>query len=234
MNKKCICKQSQAGFSLIELMVALVLGLVLMGAVVNSFLSSSQTYRVQEALSRSQESARFALEIIGQELRMAGFDNPRGAVLQGFAATEADANLPSPASVLDTRTSEVIYIVAHGDGGDLSIYVAPDGQSGLPTLYIDSQPSVEGVADIQFEYGINNGSDLDEVDQFQTAALVPDWEDVIAVRVNLLVSAGDAGLVDNAMTFAAGTPFNGFDTSDRRMYQVFSTTVALRNAMLNK
>jgi type IV pilus assembly protein PilW len=37
MNKKCICKQSQAGFSLIELMVALVLGLVLMGAVVNSF-----------------------------------------------------------------------------------------------------------------------------------------------------------------------------------------------------
>lgn len=88
MNKKCICKQSQAGFSLIELMVALVLGLVLMGAVVNSFLSSSQTYRVQEALSRSQESARFALEIIGQELRMAGFDNPRGAVLQGFVATD--------------------------------------------------------------------------------------------------------------------------------------------------
>ena len=51
-------------------MVALVLGLVLMGAVVNSFLSSSQTYRVQEALSRSQESARFALEIIGQEFNI--------------------------------------------------------------------------------------------------------------------------------------------------------------------
>jgi len=234
MKVKCNPIRRESGFSLIELMVALVLGLVLMGAVLNSFLSSNETYRVQEALSRSQESARFSLEIISQELRMAGYGNVRGPVLEGFLAATDDADLPSPGDVKDDRTSQLIYIVPHDDGGDLSIYVAPDGQSGLATLYIDAQPSVEGVEDIRFEYGVTNGSAFDEVDQFQGAAAVTSWSDVIAIRVNILVSAGNVGLVDTAIDFAADTPFDGYDTSDRRLYQVISTTVALRNAMLDK
>ena len=74
-------KKAQQGFSLVELMIAMLLGLLLLVGVVNLFLGSSQTYRLQEALFRVQESGRFALDIIQRDLLNAGFQNviPIGA-----------------------------------------------------------------------------------------------------------------------------------------------------------
>lgn len=61
-----------SGLSLVELMIAMTLGLVVMLAVGEVYLSSSRTYRTQEALSRLQENARYALETLSYDLRMAG------------------------------------------------------------------------------------------------------------------------------------------------------------------
>jgi len=63
----------QAGLSIIELMIALLLGLLLMGGVIQIFLSSRQTYQTNTALSQVQESGRFALEFIAFDLRNAGY-----------------------------------------------------------------------------------------------------------------------------------------------------------------
>lgn len=63
----------QAGLSIIELMIALLLGLLLMGGVIQIFLSSRQTYQTNVALSQVQESGRFALEFIAFDLRNAGY-----------------------------------------------------------------------------------------------------------------------------------------------------------------
>jgi type IV pilus assembly protein PilW len=65
-------KRSQ-GFSLIELMVAMVLGLVLMGGVIQVFLTSKQSYAYNEELGWIQENSRFALEYMTRDLRMAGY-----------------------------------------------------------------------------------------------------------------------------------------------------------------
>ena len=65
----------QQGFSLIELMIALVLGLLVTGAVIQLFLATSQTGRAQEAMSRIQETGRFALEIMKPRFRLAGRTN---------------------------------------------------------------------------------------------------------------------------------------------------------------
>ena len=62
------------GFTLIELMISLVLGSVILGAVLYIFLSNSQTYRMNEAQSRVQENGRFALELLTREIRHAGFN----------------------------------------------------------------------------------------------------------------------------------------------------------------
>ncbi|KKM22247.1 hypothetical protein LCGC14_1627350, partial [marine sediment metagenome] len=43
------------GFSLVELMVALVIGLVLIGGVIELFTSTRQTYRIQDMKARMQE-----------------------------------------------------------------------------------------------------------------------------------------------------------------------------------
>lgn len=63
----------EKGFSLIELMIALVMGVFLIGGVISVFIGSSQSFRSNEALSRVQENGRFALEIIAQELRSVGY-----------------------------------------------------------------------------------------------------------------------------------------------------------------
>jgi type IV pilus assembly protein PilW len=60
------------GLSLIELMIAMTLGLVVVSAVGWVYLGTSQTYRSQDALARLQEGARYAFEIIGNDLRMTG------------------------------------------------------------------------------------------------------------------------------------------------------------------
>lgn len=63
----------ESGFSLIELMVALVLGLILMGGVISVFITSKSTYSLNNALGAVQESGRFALGLMAPNIRMAGF-----------------------------------------------------------------------------------------------------------------------------------------------------------------
>lgn len=62
----------QRGLSLIELMIAITLGLVLMAGVVQMFISSKTVYATQQNLTRIQETGRLAIEFLSRDLRMAG------------------------------------------------------------------------------------------------------------------------------------------------------------------
>ena len=61
-----------AGFGLIELMIALVLGLLVIGAAFAVFQSNQATYRANEGQNRIQESARAAFEMMSRDIRAAG------------------------------------------------------------------------------------------------------------------------------------------------------------------
>lgn len=62
----------QSGFSLIELMIAMVLGLLVVGAIIQLFMGSRATQMSNEALARVQENARFSLELLKGEFRDLG------------------------------------------------------------------------------------------------------------------------------------------------------------------
>jgi type IV pilus assembly protein PilW len=66
------------GLSLIELMIALVLGLVVVGAAGGVFLANRQVYAATETLNRVQENGRISFELIARDLREAG-GSPCGA-----------------------------------------------------------------------------------------------------------------------------------------------------------
>lgn len=66
-------RKKQAGISLVEVMIAMLLGIFLLGSVVQFFVSSRQSNRVHEATSRMQETGRMALEIMARDIRMADF-----------------------------------------------------------------------------------------------------------------------------------------------------------------
>lgn len=61
----------QQGFSLIELMIALVLGLLVVGAAIGIFLSNRQTYQATEGVGRAQEGVRTAFELMSRDVREA-------------------------------------------------------------------------------------------------------------------------------------------------------------------
>jgi type IV pilus assembly protein PilW len=63
----------QAGISMVEILIALVISLFLLSGIVQVYLANKTTYRFTEALGRVQENGRFALEFMVQDLRMAGF-----------------------------------------------------------------------------------------------------------------------------------------------------------------
>lgn len=65
-------RRANRGFSLIELMIALVLGLLVVGAAISMFLTNSQTFRATENLSRIQENLRVSFELMARDLREAG------------------------------------------------------------------------------------------------------------------------------------------------------------------
>jgi type IV pilus assembly protein PilW len=66
-------KYDQIGFSLVEIMIALLIGAFLLGGMLQIMLASKQTYRMQQALSRLQENGRFAIDVLASDIRMAGF-----------------------------------------------------------------------------------------------------------------------------------------------------------------
>ncbi|RFA30391.1 hypothetical protein CAI21_07030 [Alkalilimnicola ehrlichii] len=66
-------KGASKGFSLVELMVALVIGLILTAGIINLFLGSHRSYQMNEDMSRVQENMRFALGRLQADLRMTAF-----------------------------------------------------------------------------------------------------------------------------------------------------------------
>lgn len=65
-------RKYESGIGLVEIMVALVLGLVVVLGITQIFVSSKQSFVMQDMSSRLQEDARYALTRITQDLRMAG------------------------------------------------------------------------------------------------------------------------------------------------------------------
>lgn len=73
MNKILSSHTKESGFTLIELMIAMTISLFLMGGIIEVFIGSKNTYRIQNSVSEIQANARFALHTVGKEIRMAGY-----------------------------------------------------------------------------------------------------------------------------------------------------------------
>jgi type IV pilus assembly protein PilW len=140
----------QAGMTLIELLIALLIGAFLLGGILQIFLGTKQSYRMAEGLSRMQENARFAMDLIGQDIRMAGFrgcnsqtpitNNLNSATdffynfnnsLQGFEATSDPGDSPETWS----PTMETTKITEPLGGSDVITIRRASGDGNLVTAH---------------------------------------------------------------------------------------------------
>lgn len=88
-------RKRQSGLSLIELMIAMTIGLFLIGGAMLIFVTSSDARRTNDDIARMQENIRFAMETIEPDVRMAGLWGLTSitGILDGYAgsANELDA-----------------------------------------------------------------------------------------------------------------------------------------------
>ena len=73
MRNNTSAASTTRGFSLVELMVALLIGLIISIGVVQIFGATRATYQLDESLARAQENGRFAMEFLQQDIRHAGY-----------------------------------------------------------------------------------------------------------------------------------------------------------------
>jgi len=85
----CECANDHpAGFSLVELLIAMAVGLVVLGAMYSVFTIQNKTFGNQENFVEMQQSVRAGMDMMAREVGMAGYD-PAGA---NFVGIPYDAN----------------------------------------------------------------------------------------------------------------------------------------------
>src|SRR4051812_17045888 len=63
----------QRGFTLIEILIAVALGLLITAGLARLFVGSRQTFATTDDISRMQENVRLAMDVLGRTVRAAGY-----------------------------------------------------------------------------------------------------------------------------------------------------------------
>ena len=135
-------------------------------------------------------------------------------------------------------TGTLYYIGKRGDDADNSPSLFQRQLSSTGALG-PAEELVEGVANMQVLYGENLDNDSrNAADAYVTADQVADWDNVVSIRISLLVESIEAELLEapQAFTFNGvvydGEAGNGDLPDDQRSRRVFTTTLSLRNKVL--
>jgi type IV pilus assembly protein PilW len=206
-------RASQVGTSLVELMIAVAIGLIVILAAVALYLGGARTLRVQDEASRLDDSGRFALESITRLIRVAGYVNWPGdtgaaPVRLGVADTPAVEGADGASSDRITLRFFGSTQGAAADGAIVDCLGVPVPRDGDPATRTENvlsvstagallcqatgmsspQPLIDGVERLQFLYGLDLDGD-GRPERWLRAAEVTNWRAVRAVRVALLMAS---------------------------------------------
>lgn len=128
----------QGGLSLIELMIAMALGLILTLGVVEIFLGSNKTYRLTDSIAKLQENLRFSLSTFSYDGRMAG----HAGCMVGQPTNHVDTSSSSALDLIYNNSAIVGWGYSGTGLGDA--YTVTDftpGNSGWSNGTSDAVPS---------------------------------------------------------------------------------------------
>jgi len=72
-----MCPHKESGFTLVELLIAMAISGIVLGAAVNTFLAQRWSYALQEHVTAMTQGTRAAMEMVTREVRMAGYNPAR-------------------------------------------------------------------------------------------------------------------------------------------------------------
>lgn len=187
-------RSRSAGLTLIELMIALAIGSLLILGLVQVFSASRTAYQLSEGMSRAQENARFAMDYLQRDIRMAGHygcvNDQSHLQTPGALTPHFDAAVPAAADPLDFAVSIQGYEAPGTAPGDtLTLGAAWSPAPGLPPAIAGLTPNpLPGSDIIVLRYLSNEGAPVDLIGTTGTAETVR----VVAGRWDALTSDGVA------------------------------------------
>ncbi len=142
VHHQVLIQRSQRGFTLIEIMIALMIGLFLMGALLTIVQANRRTFGDQSQLAQLQDSERMALSMMSDVIQQAGyFPDPTANTVAStltaagsFAVGQAISGTYVAAAPGDTIS--VRYMTAGGDG-ILNCSGLPNAVGNPNTLYVN-------------------------------------------------------------------------------------------------
>lgn len=153
--------KGKKGFSLNELLVAMVIMSVVSSAIYGVFSISGRSYTTQSVTADVQQSVRSAMELMLQDIRVAGLD-PTASGNFGIELAEAeklrftsdsiDTGLNDFNGILDDTNAERITYVRQSTRLNQILYETTDSES--------SAPLISDVQNLKFTYFDADGNDL--------------------------------------------------------------------------
>jgi type IV pilus assembly protein PilW len=147
-----------AGFTLVELMVSMAIGLVVLAAITTTFTVQTRQNSAEEQLGQLQQNVRAGIDLMLREIKMAKYDPaatafPAGTYGVTYSATQLQVKSDIDGSGgLDTSTSgSVENIIYAWDSANLRI-TRQLGSSGTPEVLADN------VTAFTFNYYDANGT----------------------------------------------------------------------------
>lgn len=240
----------QHGLSLVELLIAMAIGLLLIAGTGQVFLSGRTTARLQQVMGAVQENGRVALYYLQRDLRVAGFPRqpafaPYGEALSGSAFDPAqtrdggrDSDQVAVRSRAETDCLGSAVPRAGASAGIVTNRYFVQSAGGVRRLMCGSnvsepQPLVEGIERLEILYGLDTDADgtANRYLPWDSGWAAPDWARIVGVRIGVLagsVTAGDAAeRVTESFLVLDGPPVTF--VRDARRWRVFRSTLALRN-----
>lgn len=230
-------KPYQSGMTLIEIMIALLIGAFLLGGVLQIFINTKQTNRMQENISRLQENGRFAMDFLSRDIRMAGYwgchSGPSPSI--DIAGEDNNAAVDTIDNGTDTITMKGVFTLtpsttcsaaansANSCGVGINCYTNASStityKINNSVLQKDADGVVEGIENMQILYGVDtDATSSSEANYYVTANLVTaaNWPNVISIRITLTARTIDSNLTT---------------TGDGRIRRTFTSTIAVRNRL---
>ena len=175
---------SSSGFSLIELMLSVALGLILIAGTFTVYASNARSSALNQAMASMQESLRYGMSVMENDVRMSGYQgcmNPNSSLVNIVASSSPSANLSKTAVSGAIVQSDATWTPTPELGSGSSLFTPP--ASITPRV---------GTHTLAVQYALTPGSKLTEAQQ-ESGSI--DASGPLSLEQEIDVATGDLALV---------------------------------------
>lgn len=202
MTRRCLaCRLLSRGYSLVEVLVALLISVIIMGSIYAAYATAARSFHEAEAREDLTQTARVILTRINTEISctyhpgdatkstLSGDNSSEDTTQSDTLTVLTTGHSPFSATTTGGDVCQVTYFMSNGsDGNPAGLYAQEDYAPGFEVSNEDSQPVLVSDAVTGFICRYMSATDTDWEDSWLNETTLP-----MAVRVELILKPPHPG-----------------------------------------